>query len=328
MEMLNRALEILNSQKCEFLVLIKEDQTLVDSSSLKFTKGFISSTLETHFSYLTSSLINRDNLKTIERNPTYSSSILQNTILDLSKKDILINYLSNAFKFLRQVPCKSIVKLWIKFIEPKKKTKYPYIGGDVTKPSWWPYKVEHKEPDHLQKPDRLELMCYIIVTVLPNINDLELIDDLKKATMALPLFEKDAIRREVLLNIFKISGALCKDTPNDISVLDLSALHKKPSPSRNLQQYCYKNKEQSNGALLKLKCKEKVVENPPLSVCDPHLRYSESVGFNSDVYTSNVDGSSVLLELLKDPQIDYLPYTKESESESHSSFIDAYRLSE
>ena len=66
---------------------------------------------------------------------------------------------------IQQVPCKVIVKAWIKKIHPKKQGTYPYNGGkrarmlglqkkqrgSITKPPWWPPGVSHREPDHLEK---------------------------------------------------------------------------------------------------------------------------------------------------------------------------------
>lgn len=60
--------------------------------------------------------------------------------------------------------CKAIAKSYIKLVEPRKQVHFPYNGRKVisgvsqrvdpelTKPEWWPDGVEHREPDHLQKP--------------------------------------------------------------------------------------------------------------------------------------------------------------------------------
>lgn len=53
---------------------------------------------------------------------------------------------------MQQLMCKVVAKAWIKVIEPKKQSNFPYNRGDESKPSWWPKNVRHKEPDHLMKP--------------------------------------------------------------------------------------------------------------------------------------------------------------------------------
>lgn len=53
---------------------------------------------------------------------------------------------------MQQLMCKVVAKAWIKVIEPKKQSNFPYNRGDESKPSWWPKTVRHKEPDHLMKP--------------------------------------------------------------------------------------------------------------------------------------------------------------------------------
>jgi|SRR3569833_1184438 len=61
------------------------------------------------------------------------------------------------FRNLQQSACKLIAKAWVKLIEPKKQSNYPYTGDKI--PDWWPKPwgsgkaelVRHKEPDHLHK---------------------------------------------------------------------------------------------------------------------------------------------------------------------------------
>jgi hypothetical protein len=78
-----------------------------------------------------------------------------------SRDEILACY-NAAFHSLQQTNCRLIAKAFIKAVEPKKQTRYPYNGGkkgpngetgdpEKTKPSWWPAGVTHREPDHLKK---------------------------------------------------------------------------------------------------------------------------------------------------------------------------------
>jgi len=61
-------------------------------------------------------------------------------------------FLETRFRQLQQLCCKIVAKAWIKVIEPKKQTRYPYNRAEESKPEWWPDDVRHKEPDHLMKP--------------------------------------------------------------------------------------------------------------------------------------------------------------------------------
>ncbi|KAH8926903.1 hypothetical protein BT69DRAFT_1317293 [Atractiella rhizophila] len=67
-------------------------------------------------------------------------------------------FLQNEFSNLQQVSCRIVAKLWIKVIEPKKQNRYPYQRGERSKPDWWPREIRHKEPDHLKKDERIQLL--------------------------------------------------------------------------------------------------------------------------------------------------------------------------
>jgi hypothetical protein len=64
------------------------------------------------------------------------------------------------FEDMSQSACNVIAKVFVKLVEPKKQTHYPYIKGDVKVPPWWPdtkdeNSVQHRDPDHLPKPGGL-----------------------------------------------------------------------------------------------------------------------------------------------------------------------------
>jgi hypothetical protein len=68
-------------------------------------------------------------------------------------------YYIARFEDMNQSACK-VTKAFVKLVEPKKQTHYPYIKGDIKVPPWWPdtsgeNSVQHKEPDHLPKPGGL-----------------------------------------------------------------------------------------------------------------------------------------------------------------------------
>jgi len=72
--------------------------------------------------------------------------------LVIGSAEEVTTFLETRFRQLQQLCCKIVAKAWIKVIEPKKQTRYPYNRGEESKPEWWPNDVRHKEPDHLMKP--------------------------------------------------------------------------------------------------------------------------------------------------------------------------------
>lgn len=90
--------------------------------------------------------------------------------LQLHDEEGLRKWYVEAFDAVQQVTCRTIAKLWIKKIEPKKQSAHPYNGGlpkedpkdpERTKPKYWPDNIPHKEPDHIQK-DRESLSGLIL----------------------------------------------------------------------------------------------------------------------------------------------------------------------
>lgn len=84
--------------------------------------------------------------------------------LHLANTQEVIKYYESAFDYFLQLNCRVVAKAFIKAIEPKKKSKYPYNGKkprsrpydpEKNKPKWWPSDVNHKEPDHLFKEGTL-----------------------------------------------------------------------------------------------------------------------------------------------------------------------------
>ncbi|KAL4947397.1 hypothetical protein BDW69DRAFT_117591 [Aspergillus filifer] len=76
-------------------------------------------------------------------------------------------YYLSALVAFQQYNCRTMCKAFIKVIEDRKQVNYPYNGGptkepEKTKPRWWPWDVQHKEPDHLKKDERLKLMIHLI----------------------------------------------------------------------------------------------------------------------------------------------------------------------
>ncbi|EEP79363.1 predicted protein [Uncinocarpus reesii 1704] len=104
--------------------------------------------------------------------PDVSFETVDRVPLRIGETDKVLDYYASALRAFQQINCRQIAKAFIKMIEPRKQVKHPYNGGrgplgekgdpEKTKPDWWPAGVEHREPDHLKKPDRVELLVHII----------------------------------------------------------------------------------------------------------------------------------------------------------------------
>lgn len=221
MEELRRALALVNSQGFEFMAFVKDKDHVRNEStgSYFFSESFISSSIEKNPPLEFDLLVHR------RRVTVYETSIEPTITLPLDRPVLIQNYLCAAFKLLRQVPCKAIAKLWIKIIEPRKKTRFPYIKGDTKKPTWWPRDVEHREPDHLNKADRLSLMCSIIMDVLPQLpHSLEMVDELVRVTVAMSIFKRESVKKVIIKNIFEIAKCLC-DKASKLATITLADLN-------------------------------------------------------------------------------------------------------
>ncbi|MCJ1377779.1 hypothetical protein MMC17_000875 [Xylographa soralifera] len=95
--------------------------------------------------------------------------------IPFSNEKLLKWFYTTRFIQMQQIACKTISKAWIKVVQPKKQALYPYNGGkraavagnpgngDLTKPDWWPrFGCRHKEPDHIEKSERLILLLHIL----------------------------------------------------------------------------------------------------------------------------------------------------------------------
>lgn len=77
--------------------------------------------------------------------------------LEIGNEQEVKKFYQNRFKDMQQSACKIIGKAFVKLIEPRKQTNYPYTKGDSMAPPWWPATkgtenyIRHKEPDHLLK---------------------------------------------------------------------------------------------------------------------------------------------------------------------------------
>ncbi|KAJ5557350.1 hypothetical protein N7494_001265 [Penicillium frequentans] len=98
----------------------------------------------------------------------------QMTTISVKDKTFLRRYYEKVFQNLQQTNCRVIAKVYVKVVEPRKQAQYPYNGrkpvaGEMqqfspeeTRPPWWPTGVSHREPDHLLKNERIELLVHIL----------------------------------------------------------------------------------------------------------------------------------------------------------------------
>ncbi|SCU86134.1 LANO_0C06854g1_1 [Lachancea nothofagi CBS 11611] len=159
-------------------------------------------------------------------------------VLDLGNGQEVEQYFKNVFSMLRQLQCKAIAKAWIKVVEPKKKSRFPYMNGDLSKPYWWPSDVEHREPDHLRKPQRIRLMAAILSQLVPQRNDFKLLHTLKKSTMSMQ-FAKNSHHQNALDDAYKVCAALCLGqstaTALDLRGMSTKMPSKQPVPKNHVK---------------------------------------------------------------------------------------------
>ncbi|OGE46482.1 hypothetical protein PENARI_c232G09956, partial [Penicillium arizonense] len=69
----------------------------------------------------------------------------KNIMISLGNPSVLRRYYEKVFENLLQTNCRILAKV-----------------PDETKPPWWPLEVRHREPDHLYKAERIELLIHIL----------------------------------------------------------------------------------------------------------------------------------------------------------------------
>ncbi|KAK6353526.1 hypothetical protein TWF696_005489 [Orbilia brochopaga] len=82
--------------------------------------------------------------------------------LRIGDTEAVTNYLVTRFVQIQQLDCRALAKSWIKAVEPRKQSHSPYNKGDATRPYWWPLHVPHREPDHLLRSHRVEVLVSIL----------------------------------------------------------------------------------------------------------------------------------------------------------------------
>ncbi|KAG4432279.1 hypothetical protein IFR05_012227 [Cadophora sp. M221] len=95
------------------------------------------------------------------------------TTLRIGNDKELEKFYHARFQELQTLPCKIMAKAFVRVVEPRKHSRYPYSKGQINAPPWWPAlsgtnSVRHKDPDHLFKQERIQLLIHILrMTVEP-----------------------------------------------------------------------------------------------------------------------------------------------------------------
>lgn len=149
-------------------------------------------------------------------------------MLQLCDPEAVNTHLCALFKELQQIPCKALAKAWIRVIEPKKQTKYPYKGSAETRPPWWPRDIRHVEPDHLLKEERVKLMIHFLLHVQVPMRDLrECIlrvhfDNQRQRIAEEAVYVASALRtafEEIRVSQFNVKRGTKREDPEDLTLV-------------------------------------------------------------------------------------------------------------
>ncbi|KAL5351007.1 hypothetical protein ACLOAV_004581 [Pseudogymnoascus australis] len=98
-------------------------------------------------------------------------STLPTHTIAIGNDDDRNNFYHKCFQDMLQSGCKVMGKAWVKLLEPRKQSTYPYTKGEEKRPPWWPAttgpnQIRHKEPDHLHKRERIILLIHILSLIV------------------------------------------------------------------------------------------------------------------------------------------------------------------
>ncbi|KAH7310070.1 hypothetical protein BKA65DRAFT_543427 [Rhexocercosporidium sp. MPI-PUGE-AT-0058] len=91
----------------------------------------------------------------------------KSTTLRIGNDKKIEKFYRARFQELPTLLCKIMAKAFVKAVEPRKQSRYPYSKGQISAPPWWPAlsgtnSVRHKDPDHLHKQERIQLLMHIL----------------------------------------------------------------------------------------------------------------------------------------------------------------------
>ncbi|KAI0199663.1 hypothetical protein F4808DRAFT_204274 [Astrocystis sublimbata] len=104
---------------------------------------------------------------------THMNSVRSLKSIKIGDHEAVFAFYYHCLWLSQQNVCKIIAKAWIKAVHPRKQSDNPYTRGDESRPAWWPmeykllgqdekYYLQHKEPDHINREERVFLLCHIV----------------------------------------------------------------------------------------------------------------------------------------------------------------------
>ncbi|MCJ1405523.1 hypothetical protein MMC11_008751 [Xylographa trunciseda] len=202
--------------------------------------------------------------------------------IHLSDEEALKKFYTTRFIQMQQIPCKVINKAWIKVVQPKKQARHPYNGGkkaaaagdpgngDLTKPDWWPRDgCRHKEPDHIQKKERLILLLHI----LRNLRDYEggdgnsvTVEQLRQSTkecfVNMPRFKKAGDYLNEIYHIRSQEERYIRGELDDLVTVAVSMPDKEPKEAARKARI-------KAVSVAKVKRHRSAVQEPPIAMKGP-----------------------------------------------------------
>ncbi|KAI9837543.1 MAG: hypothetical protein M1819_007194 [Sarea resinae] len=164
-------------------------------------------------------LSDSDSMEDSESNSKFNEGC--HDALEIGDEKALQEFFDTRFKQFQQLNCKAVAKQWIKVVEPKKQTNFPYKAAEDDGPPWWPKGVRHREPDHLLKPERLALLMTLLRLWKKEQYKHVTVSSLEASTKELKFDQgKGKDKRHILDEIYRVakmeeelfSGAIDSDT--------------------------------------------------------------------------------------------------------------------
>ncbi|KJK73680.1 hypothetical protein H634G_11052 [Metarhizium anisopliae BRIP 53293] len=170
-------------------------------------------------------------------------TVSSESICNLAQNRIRVNdapAIWKAYKYLfgccQQTMCKMIARIWIQTLSPRKQATHPYQGGQATAPAWWPTdcltkskRVRHRQPDHLYKRERINLLAHILrLLVEPSAKqhvairglglDVQRLEDITSSKLRdfLEKHDTNARKRQCLAQLFELAQQEARFRNGDI----------------------------------------------------------------------------------------------------------------
>ncbi|KZF22612.1 hypothetical protein L228DRAFT_129834 [Xylona heveae TC161] len=155
--------------------------------------------------------------------------------IEVGDTKALDEYYDSRFKQFQQLNCKAVAKAWIKVIEPKKQTNWPYKDSETNGPPWWPKDCRHREPDHLKKPERLKLLMTMLRLWKTDTSKNITVSKLQASTNEIINTIKPPEKRPILDEIYRVAKEEERYVRGEIGIV-----FRRPKPLPNQKAYHYR----------------------------------------------------------------------------------------